>query len=135
MRSKWQKLRETLLSWRSYSAVLGLLYISLTLNLLTLAGCGRNPLKGLPKWPGLLWAGNPEIGGIERTQDTPPSQLSASDGRFKNYVSMSYEDLGCLYQSFVLNCRDWFTLTPTCRPTDVKTIQKFIGAYEKRQTK
>lgn len=105
-------------------------------------GCAH-ALTGLPVWNGEFFAGDASTAEIRRTQGVGPSPtpspsgqvISAFDPAFNNYVCLSYQDLSCLYFSFVDNCKDWFTLTPSCPVTSVKTVMKAIKQLEQVQQK
>lgn len=106
------------------------LKLSLALNVVLLASACATAITGTPVWKGKLWAGNPAAGEIRRTQDQPVSTLSAFDPSFKNYTCMTYEDLSCLYFSFVNNCQSWATLTPTCPAVNPALVKKIMQKYE-----
>ena len=115
-------------------ATLKLYSVSLGL-LLLLSGCGQARLTGTPIWNGKIWAGDPDHGQVIRAQDPPPNTISAFDPKFKDGIWMSYADLSCMYFSFVNNCKDWFTLTPSCPSVSKKELSKFFIKYEAYRNK
>jgi len=71
------------------------------LFVLFLAGCAGTPRK----WDGKMWAGSPDVSGIERRQAN--ELLRCDDPQFHKYVCMTNEDFVRSYLNIVSACESW----------------------------
>lgn len=103
--------------------------LNLPAILLSLSGCSIVGCASAeaPNWEGKIWDGNAKLAGIERRQEG--QFIPANDKRFDDYAALSYSDLSCLYQTFVLNCKEWIDMTPQCKSVDPVKVQEIIKKY------
>ncbi|MBL0233252.1 MAG: hypothetical protein IPQ08_06265 [Chitinophagaceae bacterium] len=95
--------------------------------------CGCIPKKNQPHYSPALYAGSSAIGGIVRKQSN--EQMSCLSPKFDDYVAMTYQDLSCVYFTFVQNCVAFKDPKPTCPHVTREEIQKqidYLHAYLKQ---
>ena len=102
--------------------------ISLGLVLFFLISCGGG-IQDAPEWKGKIWAGSSKDASIKRMQDN--ESISTSDPKFDEYAAISYQDLSCIYQTFVYNCMSWKQAQVDCKPLETGTIKRTIQKYSR----
>lgn len=98
------------------------------LALIFVASCGS--ARPIPKWDGEFWAADHETGQVQVKKNGQVVKfISAVDPKFSDGAWVSYDDIGCLYQAFVNNCKEWQTLTPKCERSleSGQRIMKALG--------
>lgn len=90
-----------------------LLLLSLSLNLLMLGSCGS--VKPMPRWEGKWWSADHRLPGVVGPPTEKPRRyIHARNPYFSQGVWVSYEDLACLYEQLILNCKDYIEAQPKC---------------------
>jgi len=84
--------------------------------------CGQRQINR-PDYAPKLYAGSSVNGGVERAQSG--EKYSCTDPKFDNNVCLTYADLSCVYFSYVQNCKEFITATPTCPDVSSEKIKRF----------
>ena len=119
------------------SCRVGWTHLSLSLNLVTLAvilgSCGHTP-DG-PTWNGKIWAGSSDKVGIERSQEK--QVIQCGNPEFDRYIAMTYQDLGCIYEQYIQNVKEWKDPSRKCSgkisEKSVKQALQYMEAQDDRQ--
>jgi hypothetical protein len=81
----------------------------------------------IPKWDGEFWAAShTEQAVIIQHAGQPTQKISCSDPKFSEGVWLTYDSLGCLYQQLIMNCSQWKSETPECKPVPKQMVQDFL---------
>lgn len=80
----------------------------------------------LPEWNGKFWAGSSEDRAVVRSQEQ--KLIRCDSPQFDDMVCMSYKDLSCFYQTYVMNCQQWADPKPTCKEIDVEDVKALVNA-------
>jgi len=110
-------------SRRMSSQLIGPLAIAF---LFTLGSCAK-PAPNQPTYQPKLYAGDSERGGVTRKQSQ--EFISARDDKFNDYVALSYDDLSCVVQTYVNNCKEYKQQVVKCQKMssgDKRVLQKAI---------
>lgn len=96
------------------------------LVLFLFSGCANLP-ENMPDYKPRLYAGDSANVGISRKQSG--ELIRANDPKFDEFVAMRYENLSCLYETYIQNCERFKQQSVQCTPitTDQKkAIKKFV---------
>jgi hypothetical protein len=97
---------------------------SLAITSLFLVGCnGTVPPKTDVKW----YKGSSKDQAMVRTQDGPATVIPASSPAFDDMVGLTIQDMGCLYQQIILNCKEWKDPTPACTPVSKEVLRAAVS--------
>jgi hypothetical protein len=91
---------------------------------LAASACACGKPKNMPEYQPEVWAGDSEVGGIRRKQTS--QEMSCLDPRFQEFAAMSYDTLGCIYQTYVLNCERYREKVVECQPVSPETVKKAL---------
>ena len=102
------------------------LVLSLALNAVLFApACGPRSYLKMPRWDGEFLAGDHQN---ERVVGETGKAVSCKDPEFSDGVWLSYQDVGCLYQQLIQNCRAWKQQQPKCEPVTPE-MRKYLDEY------
>lgn len=83
--------------------------------------------KNRPNYQPEIWAGTSAIGGVRRTQVEPAQELSCLSPAFDSHLSMTYDTMGCIIQTYILNCAKFKEPVVNCQPVDRAAVDAALG--------
>lgn len=86
--------------------------------------CACIPKKNQPSWSPEIYAGSSAVGGFVRKQSN--EEVSCLSPKIDDMVAMSYQDLTCMYFTYVDNCKAYKDPAPKCPTVNRSSVLKQI---------
>lgn len=100
-------------------------FYSLFLLLFVLSSCKSPPKPNQPDYKPKLYAG--DSANISVTRKQSGEVIQCSDPRFDKFVAMRYEELSCIYETYIQNCERFKTPYVRCSGQFTKEAKEYIN--------